>query len=48
MNISEKEIDEKIAKHMKEMIESNYSLWATELFQDGAKFVIDLIKKAKR
>ena len=42
--ISEKEIDEKIAKRVKEMIENDYSVWATELFEDGAKFVLRLIK----
>jgi hypothetical protein len=45
---SEKEIDEAIAKRVKEMIENGFSIWATELFESGAKFVLKLIEEAKR
>jgi len=46
--MNEKEIDEAIAKRKEEMIENDYSVWATELFESGAKFVLRLINEAKR
>ena len=48
MSISEKEIDEEIAKHKEEMMADDFSLWATELFEDGAKFMLKLIKEVKK